>query len=139
MLELSGIFTLRSWRSLFMGYLDNWSMLDLIKTNKLLNKHKKYVYMMIFQTITMLNFTHSNFPLTCESSYKLLYDKSYTYKYLIYKHIWFGQTKIVYTFDNIKILVKNNSILRKMVKSYIDNQIIGTDTYRMIQNVLLSD
>ena len=139
MLELSDIFTLRIWRSLFMGYLDNWSMLDLIQTNKLLNKHKKYVYMMIFQTITTINYTHSTFPLTCGSSYKLLYDMSYTYKYLIYKHLYFDQTKIVYMFDNLKILVKNNSVLRNMVKRYIDNQLIRTETYRMIQNVLLSD
>lgn len=138
MLHLSHTFDLRIWRSLFMGYLDNWSMLDLIQTNKLFNKHKKYVYMMIFQSITTLNHSVS-FPLTCPSSYKLLYDRSYTYKYLIYKHLYFGQTKIVYTFDNVKILVKNNSVLRNMVKRYIDNQLVKTETYRMIQNVLLSD
>ena len=32
--------TPRVWRSILIMYLDNWSMLELIQTNKLLNKHK---------------------------------------------------------------------------------------------------
>jgi hypothetical protein len=134
-------FTLRIWRSIFMVYLDNWSMLYLIQTNKLLNKHKKYVYMMIFQTITTLNCTHPNFHLTRKPSYKLLYDNTTTYKYLIYKDTSFGQINIVYNFDNLKLLVKNNSKLRFMLEKYIkglnkQGLNLGTNNYTELKALM---
>ena len=44
-----------------MVYLDNWTMLNLIQTNKLMNKNKTYVYMIIFQTIKTLGFNYNGF------------------------------------------------------------------------------
>ena len=139
MVLLLDTFTLRTWRSLFMVYLDNWSMLELIQTNKLLNKHKKYVYMMLFQCVTTLSYNHPKYKLICEPCYTLLYNMSNTYKYNIYKHLYLQQSKIVYSFDNLKILVKNNNILRQMIKKFIENKLHKTNCYIHIQDILSND
>ena len=139
MVLLLDTFTLRTWRSLFMVYLDNWSMLELIQTNKLLNKHKKYVYMMLFQCITTLNYNHPKYKLRCEQCYTLLYNMSNTYKYIIYKDLYLEQSIIVYNFDNLKILVKNNNILRQMIEKFIENKVNKTNCYIHIQDILSND
>tara|TARA_E500000178_G_scaffold354474_1_gene423561 strand:+ start:352 stop:768 length:417 start_codon:yes stop_codon:yes gene_type:complete len=127
--------TPRVWRSILIMYLDNWSMLELIQTNKLLNKHKKFVYMLIFQTITTTNYSSITFALK-EPSYELLYDYTSKYKYLVYKHVCFDKTKLVYLVKNLKILLTNNTILRKMVISHIKRDRKGNTIYERLNELL---
>jgi hypothetical protein len=129
-------FTLRIWRSLFMVYLDNWSMLNLIQTNKLMNKNNKYVYMIIFQSITTMTFTYHDFSLNY-ASYKLVdYTNTYKKNYYIYTNIYLNNTIFIYNINNLKLLVKNNSNLRKMLEKYLKGRKIGTNNYKVIDSLI---
>jgi len=129
-------FTLRIWRSLLMVYLDNWSMLNLIQTNKLMNKNKKYVYMIIFQSITTMTFTYHDFSLNY-ASYKLVdYTNTYKKNYYIYTNIYLNNTIFIYNINNLKLLVKNNSNLRKMLEKYLKGTKIGTNNYKVIDSLI---
>ena len=129
-------FTLRIWRSLLMVYLDNWSMLNLIQTNKLINKNKNYVYMIIFQSITTMRFNYNEFSLR-ESLYKVIdYTDTEDYKYLIYTNIYWKNGIIIYNINNLKLLLKNNSKLRSMLEKYIKNFKIKTNNYNELRLLL---
>jgi len=129
-------FTLRIWRSILMVYLDNWSMLNLIQTNKLMNKNKNYVYMLIFQSITTKRFNYNEFGLK-ESLYKLVeYNNTDINNYFIYTNIYLNNTIFIYNINNLKLLVKNNSKLRKMLEKYIKGHKIGTNIYNEIDSLL---
>ena len=119
-----------------MVYLDNWSMLNLIQTNKLMNKNNKYVYMIIFQYITTMTFTYHDFSLNY-ASYKLFdYTNTYKNNYYIYTNIYLNNTIFIYNINNLKLLVKNNSNLRKMLEKYLKGSKIGTNKYKVIDSLI---
>ena len=86
--------------------------------------------MLIFQTITSFNYSIK------EPSYELLYDYTSKYKYLVYKHVCFDKTILVYLVKNLKILLTNNTILRKMVISHIKRDRKGNTIYERLNELL---
>ena len=129
-------FTLRIWRSLLMVYLDNWSMLNLIQTNKLMNKNKTYVYMIIFQTIKTLGFNYNGFSFK-PPMYNLLEDNGVKVNhYLIYNHHYLNTNIFIYNIDNLKLLLKNNSNLRNMLENYVKNFNLVTNKYTDLKLIL---
>ena len=100
MVSLFNYFDGRFWREMVISSLDPWSMLELLKTNKQLNKHKSYVYMLIYQKIFMRHYEEISVP--------------FIIKYNTYLEYSIYCSKL-----HLKTLLKHNKVIREMMERYI--------------------
>lgn len=102
MIALFNYFDARFWREMVISALDPWSMLELLKTSKLLNKHKSYIYMLIYQKICMRHYEEISVP-------------------CIIKYHAFNEYFIYCSKSQLKTLVKHNKFIRAMMVRYINS------------------
>lgn len=95
-------FESRFWREMVINKLDIWTMLELLQTNKQLNKHKSYVYMLIYQKIFMSHY--QEIPVSFIIKYNI--DLEYS---------------IYYSKLHLKTLLKHNKTIRGMMEKYINS------------------
>jgi hypothetical protein len=100
MVLLFNYFNGRFWREMVISTLDPWSMLELLKTSKQLNKHKSYIYMLIYQKISLKHYEEIATP--CIIKYN---------PYLEYS--------IYCSKEHLITLLKHNRSLRAMMEKYI--------------------
>ncbi len=102
MIELFNYFDARFWREMVISALDPWSMLELLKTSKLLIRHKSYIYMLIYQKIFMKHY--EEIPTPC-----------------IIKYNPYAEYYIYCSKSQLKTLVKHNKYIRAMMVRYINS------------------
>ena len=82
MVLLFNYFNGRFWREMVISALDPWSMLELLKTSKQLNRNKCYVYMLIYQKIFIKHYEEIATPCIIkynpyQSNYEILPTQNY--------------------------------------------------------------
>tara|TARA_B100001059_G_scaffold236782_1_gene290307 strand:- start:15191 stop:15580 length:390 start_codon:yes stop_codon:yes gene_type:complete len=102
MIALFNYFGGRYWREMVISALDPWSMLELLKTNKQLNRHKSYIYMLIYQKIFMRHYEEISVP-------------------CIIKYHTFNEYFIYCSKEHLKTLLKHNKYIRAMMERYINS------------------
>lgn len=100
MLSLFTYFDDRFWREMVISALDPWSMLELLKTSKQLNRHKSYIYMLIYQKIFMRHYEEISVP-------------------CIIKYNTYLEYSIYCSKSHLKTLLKHNKVIRGMMEKYI--------------------
>ncbi len=100
MVLLFNYFNGRFWREMVISALDPWSMLELLKTSKQLNRNKCYVYMLIYQKIFIKHYEEIATP-------------------CIIKYNKFNKYSIYCSKEHLITLLKHNKSLRTMMDKYI--------------------